>query len=301
MEKLLPLSIEGEKLMKTAIVTDSNCGISKKEADKLGLFIIPMPVCIDNTFYYEGIDLDQKAFFHCLSRHEKIHTSQPSPSDLMAMWESVLNDGYDQLVYIPMSSGLSGSFYTAYQMAKEFPGKVYVADVRRVSVTQRHAVEDAFYLASHHMDAASIKGHLENNAANSIIFVGVDDLDYLKQGGRITPSAAAMASVLNIKPLLTIGRNKIDAYEKVRGLKKCEKKLLNVMQDRASQFKSLGYDIRLGIASSFLDETDLSDWCQRAKEAFPDEELLYDPLTCSISSHVGPNAFGMGLSVKVTI
>lgn len=287
--------------MKTAIVTDSNCGISKKEADKLGLFIIPMPVCIDNTFYYEGIDLDQKAFLHCLSRHEKIHTSQPSPSDLMAMWESVLKGGYDELVYIPMSSGLSGSFYTACQMAKEFPGKVYVADVRRVSVTQRHAVQDAFYLARHNMEAASIKEHLENNAANSIIFVGVDDLDYLKQGGRITSAAAAMATVLNIKPLLTIGRNKVDAYEKARGLKKCEKKLLHVIKERASQFKSLGYDIRIGIASSFLDEKDLSDWYKQAKETFPNEDLLYDPLTCSISSHVGPNAFGMGVSVKITL
>lgn len=287
--------------MKTAIVTDSNCGISKKEADKLGLFIIPMPVCINNTFYYEGIDLDQKTFFDCLSRHEKIHTSQPSPADLMAMWESVLRNGYDELVYIPMSGGLSGSYCTARQMAEEYPGKVYVADVRRVSVTQRHAVQDALSLASHNMEAVSIKEQLENNAANSIIFVGVDDLDYLKQGGRITPSAAAMASVLNIKPLLTIGENKIDAYDKVRGLRKCEKKLLNVMQERASHFKSLGYDIRLGIASSFLNETDLSDWYKQAEEVFPNEELLYDPLTCSISSHVGPNAFGMGLSVKITI
>lgn len=223
--------------MKTAIVTDSNCGISKKEADKLGLFIIPMPVCINNTFYYEGIDLDQKTFFDCLSRHEKIHTSQPSPADLMATWESVLRNGYDELLYIPMSSGLSGSYCTARQMAEEYSGKVYVADVRRVSVTQRHAVQDA----------------------------------------------------------------KIDAYEKVRGLKKCEKKLLNVMQERTSHFKSLGYDIRLGIASSFLNETDLSDWYKQAEEVFPNEELLYDPLTCSISSHVGPNAFGMGLSVKITI
>ena len=217
------------------------------------------------------------------------------------MWENILNHGYDELVYIPMSSGLSGSFDTACQMAEEFPGKVYVADVHRISVTQRHAIEDALYLLNHGFDAASIKEELEKNALNSIIFVGVDNLDYLKKGGRITPAAAAMASVLNIKPLLIIGGNKIDAYEKVRGRKNCEKKLLEAIGERTSRFKSRGYDVRIGIAGSFLDEADLSDWYGRAKEAFPDDELLYDPLTCSISSHTGANSFGMGVSVKITL
>lgn len=287
--------------MKTAIVTDSNCGITKEEADSLGIFVIPMPVCMNDTFYYEGVNLEQKTFFERLANHEKIHTSQPSPADLMGMWEKVLKNGYDELVYIPMSSGLSGSCHTACQMAKEFPEKVYVADACRISVTQRHAVQDALYLVQKGLDAASVQELLEKNAANSIVFVAVDDIDYLKRGGRITPAAAAMASILNIKPLLTIGKNKVDAYEKVRGLRNCEKRLLKVMQERASHFKSQGYDIRIGIAGSFLDDADLSDWYARAKEAFPDDELLYDPLTCSISSHVGPNAFGMGLSAKITL
>lgn len=287
--------------MKTAIVSDSNCGISKSEADNIGLFILPMPVCIENTFYYEGIDLDQKSFFNHLANHERIHTSQPSPADLLTMWESILKNGYDELVYIPMSSGLSGSFHTACRMAEEFPGKVYVADVHRISVTQRHAIEDALYLLKHGHDAMSIKEELEKNALNSIIFVGVDDLDYLKRGGRITPAAAAMASVLSIKPLLVIGKSNIDAYEKVRGRKNCEKRLLEAIRERTSRFKSQGYDVRIGIAGSFLEETDLSDWYGRAKEVFPNDELLYDPLTCSVSSHVGPNAFGMGISVKITL
>lgn len=287
--------------MKTAIVADSNCGISKSEADNMGLFILPMPVCIENTFYYEGVDLDQENFFHHLANHDKIHTSQPSPADLLTMWENILNQGYDELVYIPMSSGLSSSFHTACRMAEEFRGKVYVADTHRVSVTQRHAVEDAIYLLMNGFDAASIKAELEKNALNSIIFVGVDDLDYLKKGGRITTAAAAMASVLNVKPLLVIGKNKIDAYEKVRGRKNCEKKLLQAIEERASRFKSQGYDVRIGIAGSFLDEADLSDWYGRAKKGFPDDELLYDPLTCSVSSHVGPNAFGMGVSAKITL
>lgn len=287
--------------MKTAIVTDSNCGILKKEADNLGLFMIPMPVCIENTFYYEGIDLDPKSFLGHLANHEKIHTSQPSPTDLLTMWENILTDGYDELVYIPMSSGLSGSFDTACRIAEEFPGKVYVTDVRRVSVTQRHAVEDALYLVNHGFEAASIKEKLEKNALHSIIFVGVDDLDYLKKGGRITPAAAAMASVLNIKPLLIIGGNKIDAYDKTRGIKNCERKLLHAIKEKAAHFKSQGYDIRIGIAGSFLNNADLSNWYSRAAESFPDDELLYDPLTCSVSSHVGPNAFGIGVSVKITL
>lgn len=293
--------MKGDVLVKTAIVSDSNCGISKSEADNMGLFILPMPVCIENTFYYEGIDLDPQNFFSHLSNHKKIHTSQPSPGDLLTFWENILNHGYDELVYIPMSSGLSGSFDTACKVAEEFLGKVYVADVHRISVTQRHAIEDALYLLKYGFDAASIKEELEKNALNSIIFVGVDDLDYLKKGGRITPAAAAMASILNIKPLLVIDGNKIDAYEKVRGQKNCEKKLLEVISERASRFKNQGYDIRIGIAGSFLEEADLSDWYGRTKNMFPDDELLYDPLTCSVSSHVGPNAFGMGVSVKITL
>lgn len=217
------------------------------------------------------------------------------------MWENVLNHGYDELVYIPMSGALSGSFHTACRLSEEFPGKVHVADVRRVSVTQHHAVADALYLESQGFGGAAIKEALEKNALNSIIFVGVDDIDYLKRGGRITSAAAAMASVLNIKPLLIIGGNQIDAYEKIRGRKNCEKRLARAIWERASHFKSQGYEVRIGIAGSFLNEADLSDWYDRAKEMFPDDELLYDPLTCSVSSHVGPDAFGMGVSVKITL
>ena len=285
--------------MKTAIVTDSNCGISKEEATDLNIFIVPMPVYIQNDFYYEGIDLHPESFLMHLKDHKEVHTSQPSPADLLTMWEKVFSSGFDELVYIPMSSGLSSSFHTACQMAMEFPGKVYVADARRISVTQRHAVQDALWLAGQGIGAATIKERLEKNALNSIVFVGVDDIDYLKHGGRITSAAAAMASVLNIKPLLVIGGNRIDAYERVRGQKCCEKRLLRAIQEKVTQFKQQGASYRIGIAGSFMDEADLSYWYGQAKEAFPDEELIYDPLTCSISSHVGPNSFGMGVSVKI--
>lgn len=290
---------EGDISMKTAVVTDSNCGISIEEAKGMNVFIIPMPVYIQNDFHYEGVDLHPESFLMHLKDREEVHTSQPSPADLMSMWEKVLFRSFDELVYIPMSSGLSGSFHTACQMAMEFPGKVYVADARRISVTQRHAVQDALWLASRGMDASTIKERLERNALNSVVFVGVDDIDYLKRGGRITSAAATMASVLNIKPLLIIGGNRIDAYEKVRGQKCCEKRLLKAIQEKAEQFERQGVSYRIGIAGSFTDEADLACWYAQAKETFPDEELVYDPLTCSISSYVGPNSFGMGISAKI--
>lgn len=153
--------------------------------------------------------------------------------------------------------------------------------------------------ANQGMDASMIKARLEKNALNSVVFVGVDDIDCLKRGGRITSAAATMASVLNIKPLLIIGGNRIDAYERVRGQKCCEKKLLKPIQEKAEQFKRQGIAYRIGIAGSFTDEADLTYWYAQAREAFPGEELVYDPLTCSISSHVGPNSFGMGISAKI--
>ncbi len=287
--------------MRTAIVTDSNCGISKEEAGSLGIFMVPMPVCINNKVYHEGIDLDQKSFFEHLSNYEEIHTSQPSPGDVTDMWKKVLMGEADELVYIPMSSGLSNSCSIACQLAEDFSGKVHVADVHRISATQRHAVQDALSLASQGLDAVSIKKLLEANAWNSMIFVGVDDLRYLKRGGRITPAAAGLASVLSIKPLLSIYGEKLDAYAKVRGSRNCQKRLVKAIQEQVSQFTSQGHEVRIGIAGSFVNEADSREWYQIAKETFPDDELIYDPLTCSISSHVGPNAFGMGVSVTIRL
>lgn len=160
---------------------------------------------------------------------------------------------------------------------------------------------DALWLVKHGLGAAGIKEKLERNALNSIVFLGVDDLDYLRQGGRITPSAAAVASVLNIKPLLTIGGSNIDVHEKVRGRKNCEKKLIHAIWEKGESFKTRGFDIRIGITGNFLKEEDRIEWYNRAKETFPNDELIYDPFTCSISSHVGPNSFGMGVSAKITL
>lgn len=281
--------------MKTAIVSDSNCGMNEREATDLGIHLIPMPVVINQHSYFEGKDLDYLDFLQYLIDGEKVTTSQPSPADLMMTWEMLLQKGYDEIIYIPMSSGLSSSFQTANMIAQDYPGKVYVVDAHRISVTQRHAVLDALALLKEGLSAVEIRTILEENAYQSFSFVGVDDIGFLKRGGRITPSAAMIASVLNIKPLLQIRGEKIDSYEKIRGTRKCQKELLKVMQEKSSEFE--GRRCRIDVAGSFLEWKDAEIWLEMARKAFPDYTIQYYPLTCSISCHTGPNAFGMGISV----
>lgn len=282
--------------MKTAIVTDSNCGIAVHEADMLNIHIIPMPVLINEKSYYEGKNLMYSEFLQYLISEEHVTTSQPAPADLMMIWDKLLNDQYDEIVYIPMSSGLSSSYQTAYMISQNYDGKVYVVDTHRISVTQRHAVLDAVALHKQGFSAVKIKEILEKNALQSIIFVGVDDISYLKRGGRITPAAATIASVLNIKPLLVIHGEKIDSYTKVRGSRKCQKELLRIMKEKSCDFLTKGQRLRIGVAGSFPKQEDAKAWYDMANQVFSEYTLQYDPLTFSITCHTGPNAFGMGIS-----
>lgn len=282
--------------MKTAIVSDSNCGIAKQEANMLGIHIVPMPVFIGEKAYYEGEDLTYPDFLQYLMAKEKVTTSQPSPGDLMMIWDNLLEKGYEEIVYIPMSSGLSSSYQTACVMAQDYAGKVFVVDAHRISITQRHAVMDAVKLREQGFSAVEITKILEKNALQSIAFVGVDDIFYLKRGGRITPAAAALGSVLNIKPLLVIKGEKIDAYEKVRGTHKCQKELIKIIKEKSEVFAKEKKKLRIGVAGSFFEENDALSWLARAKEVFPDDSLQYETLTFSITCHTGPNAFGMGIS-----
>ena len=282
--------------MKTAIVTDSNCGIAIHEADILNIHIIPMPVLINEKTYYEGKNLMYSDFLQHLIREDHVTTSQPAPSELMMIWDKLLKEQYDEIVYIPMSSGLSSSYQTAYMISQDYAGKVYVVDAHRISVTQRHAVMDAVALREQGFPAARIKEILERNAFRSIIFVGVDDIHYLKRGGRITPAAAAITSVLNIKPLLVIRGEKIDSYAKVRGSRKCQKELLKIIKEKSCDFLAQGQRLRIGITGSFPKQEDTQAWYDTAKQVFSEHTLQYDPLTFSITCHTGPNAFGMGIS-----
>lgn len=282
--------------MRTAIVTDSNSGIFEKEGKKLGIHVVPMPVIIAGKTYYEGIDLTHEEFYQCLLEHQDVSSSQPSPGDVMGVWDKVFANGYEELVYIPMSSGLSGSCQTAAALAENYGGRVHVVDNHRISVTQRHSVQDALWLADEGYTAKEIKEILERAAYESVIYVGVETLEYLKRSGRVTAAGAAMGTVLNIKPLLIIEGERLDAFAKVRGTKACKKRLLWEMKKKLDEFHEEWNGIHVGVAGSFSNEAEDREWMEMAQEVFGKEEIGYDPLTFSIGCHVGPGAFGMGIS-----
>lgn len=287
--------------MRTAIVTDSNSGIFEAEGSKLGVFVLPMPVMIDDREYFEGVDLFHDGFYQSLLEHKQVSTSQPTPGNVLALWDKVFGEGFEELVYIPMSSGLSNSCQTARMLAEDYHGRVQVVDNHRISVTQRSSVMDALMLAQAGDTAAEIKAKLEQAAYDSIIYVGVETLDFLKRGGRVTAAGAAMSTVLNLKPLLTIQGERLDAYAKVRGTKNCKKREIEAMQKSAEEFHQKEQEIRVGVAGSFLHEEEDREWLEMVKEAFPGEEVYYDRLTFSIGCHVGPGAFGMGISAKLSV
>ncbi len=265
----------------------------------MGIHIVPMPVIINDKTYYEGVDLTHEEFYQCLVECKKVSTSQPSIAEIMDVWDTVFSEGYDELVYIPMSSGLSNSCQTAKIFADEYEGKVHVVDNHRISVTQRQSVEDAVRLAQKGYKAQEIKDILEKTAYDSMIYVGVETLKYLKRGGRITPAAAAMGELLNIKPILIIAGEKLDAFAKARGTKSAKKRLIDAMLKSAEEMKKDGARIRVGVAGSFLTKEEDMEWLAMVQEAFAGEEIHYDPLTFSVGCHVGPGAFGMGISKKI--
>lgn len=280
-------------------MTDSNSGIGKAEAEKLGVFVLPMPVIIDGKIYYEGVDLDQKTFYESLTGGRDVSTSQPSPGDVMELWDRVLSAGYDELVYIPMSSGLSSSCATAVSLAADYNGKVEVADNHRISVTMHVSVLEAVSMAKAGMPAREIRESLERRAYDSSIYIAVDDLKYLKKGGRITPAAAALGMVLSVKPVLSIQGGKLDAFAKTRGMKKAKEIMLKALkEDLDTRFA--GTDparIRIGAAGAGLTGEQEQQWREMLAQTFPQFEVYYDPLSFSVGSHTGPNAYGMGLSV----
>ena len=287
--------------MKTAIVTDSNSGIFEPEGNQLGVYVLPMPVLIDNQVYFEGQTLFSKQFYQYLRGGRDVTTSQPSPGDLTALWERVLDDGYDELVYIPMSSGLSSSCATAKMLAEDYEEKVFVVDNHRISVTQRYSVLDALALAHAGCTGREIRQELERTGLESIIYVGVETLQYLKRGGRITPAAAAMGTIMGIKPLLLIEGDKLDACSKARGTVNCKKRLLQFMEQAAEEYTRKGIPFQAAAAGSFLKEEDAQEWKELCRKLFPDQTPHYDPLTCSIGCHVGPDAFGMALARRLAL
>lgn len=287
--------------MKTAIMTDTNSGITKDIAKELGIYVIPMPVIIDEKTYYENDTITEEEFFCALSGDRHITTSQPSPGDVMDLWDQILDEGYDELVYIPMSSGLSNSCAAALGYSQEYDGKVEVIDNHRISVTMYQSVLHARDLALQGASAKEIKTALEDDAYNSSIYLAVNTLEYLKKGGRITPAAALIGSVLSIKPILTIQGEKLDSYAKTRGsMKKAEEKMLSAVQsDIEKRFASLDQaKLHIGAAGAGLAKEQQEEWVNLLRSKFPAADVFYSPLSASISVHTGPGAVGIGISFR---
>lgn len=280
-----------------AVVTDSNSGISVTEGKKMGVFVLPMPINIDGKVYYEGLNLSQDYFYQRMAAGAEMFTSQPSPADTLELWNRVLRE-YDQLVYIPMSAGLSSTYATARMMADDFQGRVQVVDNRRISVTQRHAVLDAMAMVDQGMDAVAIRRTLEEQAADASIFLMVDTLKYLRRGGRVSGVEAFAGTMLNIKPVLTIAGDKLEAVGKVRGAKAARLMMLNKLkEDMEVRLKSLhdSGHLVVKIACSRVPNELREEWQDQVQRFFYlDYPVECSDLTLSIACHTGPGVLGVG-------
>lgn len=275
-----------------AIMTDSNSGITQQEAAKLGVFVTPMPFFIDGALYFEDLTLTQEAFYEKLRADCGISTSQPSPGDVVEQWEKLLKT-YDSIVHIPMSSGLSSTCQTAMMLAKDFNGRVQVVNNQRISVTQKQSVLDAQHLVKKGMSAGQIREILEEERYNASIYITVDTLKYLKKGGRITPAAAAIGTVLNLKPVLQIQGEKLDAYAKVRGIKSARRVMLDAIDsDLQGRFAAFKGQMRLGMAYT-CDRQTADEWQEQIKQRFPGMEIEAAPLSLSVACHIGPGALAI--------
>ena len=284
-------------MSKIIIVTDSNSGISKEEAEKIGVVVIPMPFFIEGKTYYEEISLSQDEFYQMLVTGKNISTSQPSIGEICALWDGLLKE-YDEIVQIPMSSGLSMTCDTAttFSQEKEYLGKVHIVNNMRISVTQRQSVYDALKLIKEGKSGEEIKEILENDALNSSIYITVQDLKYLKRGGRITPAAAAIGALIGIKPVLQIQGKKLDAFKKCRGMK--AGKLMMISAAKNDIKNRLGNDnskIHVAVAHS-NNEEEAKIFLEEIKKAIPNAKDYYiDHLSLSVSCHIGPGSLAIAL------
>ena len=280
-------------MKKTAITTDSNSGITQAEAQRLGLHVLPMPFYINEQLYLEDITLSQPEFYRYLEQNAEISTSQPSIAAVTEFWDKALED-CDEIVHIPMSSGLSNSCETAMMLASaDYQGRVWVVDNKRISWTQKQSALEAMALAQKGMDGREIKALLERYALESSIYIAVDTLKYLKKGGRITPAAASIGAVLNIKPVLQIQGGKLDAFAKVRGMKQARVRMIEAVQSDLA-----GRPVYLRIAYTCTEEEAL-EWKQQLEAAFPNHEIYMDRLSLSVSCHIGAGAMAVVCSKQL--
>ena len=279
---------------KIAIVTDSNSGITQDEGRELGVSVLPMPFYINDVMYLEGITLSQEAFYERLKNDETISTSQPSPAEVCGLWDNLLKE-YDEVVHIPMSSGLSASCDTATMLARDYDGKVEVVNNQRISVTQRQSVLDALVLRDAGKSAAEIKAKLEEEKMESSIYITLETLKYLKKGGRITPAAAAVGTILNLKPVLQIQGEKLDAYSKSRGKMKAKKIMLEAIHhDLETRFAEEWKAGKMTIQAAYTGNLEEAEqWKKEIEAEFPGVDVHMDPLSLSVSCHIGHGALAI--------
>lgn len=284
---------------KIAVITDSNSGITQSQAKEYGLYVLPMPFMIDDETFYEDITLTQDAFYERLSGGANVITSQPSPDSIMQLWDEVL-ESYDEIVHIPMSSGLSGSCQSALMLAEDYDGKVQVVNNQRISVTQRQSAFDALALVERGMDAAQIRQFLEEDKFNSSIYIMLDTLYYLKKGGRITPAAAALGTILRLKPVLQIQGDKLDAFAKARTVSQGKSIMINAIRgDMEKRFGgALAENIWLQVAYTY-DLAAAEQLKREVMEAFPGFDVHMDPLSLSVACHIGPGALAVACCKKI--
>lgn len=278
-------------MSKTAIVTDSNSGITQAQGKELGIHVLPMPFYINDKLYFEDITLSQEDFYRFLEENADVKTTQPAPGDVTGLWDKVLKD-HDELVYIPMSSGLSSSCDTAIMLAQDYDGKVQVVNNQRISVTMRRSVLDAIALAHSGKNAQEIREILEASKFDSDIYITVDTLKYLKKGGRLTPAAAALGTVLQLKPVLRIKGDKLDAFSKTRGWKAAKKTMIETINSVIAQdFPDCNGPEDLYIDAAFTgSREEAQEWLDELEGAFPGYDIHMDPLSLSVSCHIGPGA-----------
>lgn len=289
--------------MKTVVVTDSNSGITQSAAKEMGIYVVPMPVLIDGEIFYEDLTLTQEQFYEKLKSNASVSTSQPNPLDVGDIWDKALKDA-DELVYIPMSSGLSETCHTLQHYAEteeRFKGKVFVVDNQRISITQKQSVYDAIKLANEGKSGKEISDWLLKTKMQSSIYIMVDTLKYLKKGGRLTPAVALIGTMLKIKPVLQIQGFKLDQYAKVRKLNDAKTTMINaVKKDIETRFKDLKSEGKLVLAIAHTENfAEAEIFKNEIAEQFPDMEITaIDPLSLSVSCHIGPGALAMACMIK---
>lgn len=285
-------------MKKVAIVTDSNAGIRQKEAKELGIFVLPMPFTIDDQTYYEDINLTHEEFFEKQLSGAEIFTSQPVVGNVKELWDQILKD-YDEIVHIPMSSGLSGSCQTAMMLAQEYDNRVFVVDSQRISVTQKYDVIDAKRLADQGKSGQEICDILTENKLNASIYITVNTLDYLKKGGRITPAAALLGGMLKIKPILQIQGEKLDSFAKTRTMARGTKIMKEaIAKDIKERFGDDYHNVHICVAYTY-DEEPALELKKELEEIYPGENIICDPLSLSVSCHIGPHSLAIAICKKI--